>query len=376
MSLKASQVDQTKFLDCISCHAFNKDRSLVALSPNNASIEIYATNGQSDAKKWTKTATLNEHSSPVSDLDWNHDSNQILSCGHDRNAYVWNLVDGVWKPTLCVLRINRAAIAAKWSPHGKKFAVTSGSKQIPICHYEASSDWWVSRIVKKHRSTIVDCAWSPNSRFIFTACTDYKARIVSVHDEQLDPKDTLYDEIFGEAQYGFGDVLAEYEDAKGWVNCVAWSPNGKRLVFFGHGSTAHFIDLDVSKHEVQTIFSDKLPMLQCIFIDDNTVVAAGFDNNPAMYVYKDGQWEFKEFFQKATDVKAAAAPAASATSAAFARFQAADSQGQKFGEAKKAASFTTHQAQINSIKFDKAGTVFTTSGIDGRVETWDAKKYM
>ena len=376
MSLKAAQQDNTKFLDTITCHAFNKDRSQVALCPNNTTIEIYETKGQTDARNWVKTHTLTEHSGLVSDLDWEPDTNRILSCGHDRNAYVWNFVNGEWKPTLCVLRINRAAIAAKWSPHGKKFAVTSCSKTVPVCFYEASSDWWVSRIVKKHRSTIVDCAWSPNSRFLLTASTDFKCRIVSAYDDKLDTKDADYDSIFGEPQYQFGEVLAEYEDAKGWVNCVAWSPNGKRVCFFGHGSTAHFIDLDKDAKAVQTIYSDKLPMLQCTFIDDNTVVAAGFDNNPAIYVYKNGEWAFKEFFQKESDSKASAAGPVSASSAAFARFAAADSQGQKFGETKKVTAFTTHQAQINNLKFNHKGTVFTTSGIDGRVETWDAKKFM
>lgn len=375
MALKASTQDLTKFLDCISCHAFNKDRSQVAVCPNNNVIEIYATKGSPDAKKWEKTFTLTEHSGLVSDLDWDGDSNRILSCGHDRNAYVWNLTAGEWKPTLCVLRINRAAITSKWSPSGKKFAVTSGSKTVPVCHYEAASDWWVSRIVKKHRSTIVDCAWSPNSRFLITASTDFKCRIISVYDDKLDTKDADYDTIFGEQQYSFGEVLAEYDDAKGWVNCVAWSPNGKRVCFFGHGSTAHFVDLDAGVNTVQTIYSDKLPFLQATFIDDNTVVAAGFDNNPAIYVYKNGQWEFKEFFQKESEAKTTTATG-NATSAAFARFQAADSQAQKFGETKKAVSYTTHQAQINNLKFDKKGTVFTTSGIDGRVETWDAAKFM
>jgi actin related protein 2/3 complex subunit 1A/1B len=375
MALKASQQDVTKFLDCITCHAFNKDRSQVALCPNNNTIEIYETKGQTDAKKWVKIHTLVEHSGLISDLDWEPDTNRILSCAHDRDANVWNFVNGEWKPTLCVLRINRAAIAAKWAPSGTKFAVTSCSKTIPICRYEEQSDWWVSRIIKKHRSTVVDIAWSPNSRFVITASTDFKCRILSAFDPELDQKDSEYDNIFGSQQYSFGECLAEWEDAKGWVNAVAWSPNGKRVCFFGHGATAHFVDLTTGVSEVQTVYLDKLPMLQATFIDDNTVVAAGFDNNPAIFVCKDGQWVFKEFFQKESDTKATAA-VASATSAAFARFQAADSQAQKFGEAKKVTAFTTHQAQINNLKFDHKGTVFTTSGIDGRVETWDAKKFM
>jgi len=38
----------------------------------------------------------------------------------DRNAYVWTQGDdGKWKPTLVLLRINRAATCVKWSPLGK-----------------------------------------------------------------------------------------------------------------------------------------------------------------------------------------------------------------------------------------------------------------
>ena len=39
----------------------------------------------------------------------------------DRNAYVWTLQDGKWKPTLVILRINRAATCVKWSPKGEHF---------------------------------------------------------------------------------------------------------------------------------------------------------------------------------------------------------------------------------------------------------------
>ncbi len=36
----------------------------------------------------------------------------------DRNAYVWTQQGGKWKPTLVILRINRAATHVKWSPLG------------------------------------------------------------------------------------------------------------------------------------------------------------------------------------------------------------------------------------------------------------------
>ena len=92
-------------------------------------------------------------------------TNEIVTCSHDRNAYVWKLdAAGVWKPTLVILRINRAATAVKWSPDGKKFAVASGAKCVPICYYEAANDWWISKMIKSHKSTVLCLDWCPNNK--------------------------------------------------------------------------------------------------------------------------------------------------------------------------------------------------------------------
>lgn len=43
----------------------------------------------------------------------------------------------------------------KWSPDGKKFAVASGAKCVPVCYFEKEHDWWVSKMIKKHKSTVL-----------------------------------------------------------------------------------------------------------------------------------------------------------------------------------------------------------------------------
>jgi actin related protein 2/3 complex subunit 1A/1B len=232
-------------------------------------------------------------------------------------------------------------------------------------------------MIKKHKSTIVTAAWSPNSRLLVTASTDMKCRIVSAFDKNLDARSPEYDEVFGDKQYVFGEVLAEFDNAKAWVNTVAWSPNGRRIAFFGHGSTAHFVDLDAGVDKVQTLFIRDLPMLSAEFIDDNTIVAAGFDKNPAFFVNNGSEWTFKSFAEKESDVKAASAATTSNTSRAFAMFQQADSQGKKFGatDAPSKADFTTHKNTITCLRLDGAKK-FTTSGLDGRVTYWDAAKYL
>ena len=42
----------------------------------------------------------------------------IFISSQDRNAYVWTYKGNEWKPSLVILRINRAATIVKWSPKG------------------------------------------------------------------------------------------------------------------------------------------------------------------------------------------------------------------------------------------------------------------
>jgi WD40 repeat protein len=62
--------------------------------------------------------TLTEHSSKVLQIDWAPQTNRIVTCSSDKNAYVWSYDGRAWKPELVVLRINRAATCVKWSPNG------------------------------------------------------------------------------------------------------------------------------------------------------------------------------------------------------------------------------------------------------------------
>ena len=56
-----------------------------------------------------------QHDALVTDIDWAPNTDRILSCSQDRNAYVWNKssADGEWKPELVLLRSNRAATCCK-----------------------------------------------------------------------------------------------------------------------------------------------------------------------------------------------------------------------------------------------------------------------
>jgi len=334
------------------------------------------------------------------------------------------------------LRINRAATSVKWSPQGTKFAVTSGAKCVPVCHFEANNDWWIAKMIKKHKSTVNCVAWCCNGKFIVTGGCDMKCRIFSAYIENIDPAD---DDGFGEVfpnQHKFGEILAEFDHSRSWITAVAWAPSGFRVAFAGHGSTISFVQiLAGSEPVVQTTQHRALPFVDMTFITDNTLVAVGYDYTPTTFTVQGGsdtepKWAFQETFDKDGDEKKAvsaaaatsptnqtstnASPAAAAAAStvgktggfagARAMFQNAAHKGTAIpsvatrapsvttpgslsGAPNKstkgddgaiaAARFTRHSNVITSLQTISGPngiTKISTSGLDGRVLTWDLQR--
>ena len=150
----------------ITSHSFNADRTRtlirlqlihhtywcilfleLAVSLNSNEAQVMARKGN----EWKVTETLAEvcghylclgalayiyfqHDKLITSIDWAPNSNRIVTASQDRNAYVWQQTPDAqtgqltWKPTLVLLRINRAATYVKWSPNEDKFAVASGAR--------------------------------------------------------------------------------------------------------------------------------------------------------------------------------------------------------------------------------------------------------
>lgn len=79
---------------------------------------------------------VQQHDKQVTSIDWAPKSNRIVTSAQDRNAYVWQQSPDpqtghmIWKPTLVLLRVNRAATYVRWSPNEDKFAVASGARYV------------------------------------------------------------------------------------------------------------------------------------------------------------------------------------------------------------------------------------------------------
>lgn len=264
----------------ITCHAWNKDRTQIALSPNSKDVLIYT---KTSSGGWQLTQTLNEHSSKVLSIDWAPNSNSIVTCGADKNAYVWSYDGRAWKPELVVLRINRAAVCVKWSPNEKKFAVGCGHRCICVCYYQQDQGFWVAKHIKKQiRSTTLCLDWHPNNVLLAAGGTDFKCRVFGAHVSDVDgpqPASTPWG-----AKINSADCVAEYSALNhGWVHSCSFNPDGSVLAFAGHDSTIYVVNTQRSIHEVISLRTQFLPLLTLKFVSNSTILAAGHDCYPIAF---------------------------------------------------------------------------------------------
>ena len=197
----------------ITAMAFNADCSKLAIALSNHNVEIWQTAGGFRAK-WEKIQTLSKHVSRVTGIDWAPTTNKIVTCSSDRNAYVWEPIEGEngqdWAPVLVILRISRAATTVKWSPLENKFAVGSAARQVSICYYEKDQACWVSKHIKKPiKSTVTCVSWHPNNFVLAVGSSDNHCRVYSAFVKDIENKEDVVDKAWG-SKMTFANPLCTY----------------------------------------------------------------------------------------------------------------------------------------------------------------------
>ncbi|KAI8913291.1 WD40-repeat-containing domain protein [Gorgonomyces haynaldii] len=343
----------------ITSHAFNQDKSKVALVPNSNEVSIYS----KQAQGWTLDVTLTDHDKLVTAVDWAPNTNRIVTCSQDRNAYVWTWEpsSGTWKPTLVLLRINRAATHVRWSPQENKFAVASGSRLISVCYFEEEHNWWVSKHIKKPiTSTVLSVDWHPENILLAAGSSDMKARVFSAWIKGVDAKASH--PVWGE-RLPFGTVCGEFP-AGGWVHAVSFSPSGNAVAYVSHDSSVTIAN--GPNEPLKVIKTNLLPFVSLFFANENTIVAAGHDCVPYVVVNQGSQWSLG---QKLDTGK----KAQQSGNSARAMFQQMDSRNQQTQNDVELNS--VHQNTITCARpYKTVGstvTHFSTSGVDGQLVIWD-----
>jgi len=369
----------------VNTHSFSADRKDVAVSLNSNDAYIYSRKGCD----WQLTETLSEHDKLITSIDWAPNSNRIVTASQDRNAYVWQQTPDpvtdqlVWKPTLVLLRINRAATAVKWSPLEDKFAVASGARAIAICHFDPEPNWWVSRLLKKPiRSTVLSVDWHPNNVLLAAGSADMKARVFSAYIKDVDkrPSPTVWGE-----KLPFNTVCGEYSSPSGgWIHSVGFSPSGNVLAFASHDSSITIVY--PGGPGAVTVKTSSLPYVTLTWTAENTLVAAGHDCQPALFQGSESGWSAVGSLDDPTANKSAATTTRNTVgrlnSAAFNTFRDADIRGTRNSPSSGATTSngdteltTVHQNTITNVRpyeYATDGTVskVSTSGVDGKLVIW------
>jgi actin related protein 2/3 complex subunit 1A/1B len=262
------------FHNPIADHSFSADHKTLAIARDTA-VELYSKAGNA----FKLQDELKGHDKTVTSLDIAPNSGRIVSCSQDRNALVWEPTPQGYKPTLVLLRINRAATFVRWSPSETKFAVGSGDRLIAVCYFEQENDWWVSKHLKKPiRSTVTTLAWHPNSVLLAAGSTDAHARVFSSFIKGVDarPEPTAWGE-----RLPFNTVCGEYmNNSAGWVHSVAFSPSGDALAYAAHDSSITVVYPSAPEQPPKAVISintQLLPFMSLIWNGEAEIIAAGHD---------------------------------------------------------------------------------------------------
>ena len=286
---------------------------------------------------------------------------------------MWEPSSTGWKPTLVLLRINRAATFVRWSPSEKKFAVGSGARVIAVCYFEEENDWWVSKHLKKPiKSTITTLNWHPNSVLLAAGSTDSHARVFSGFIKGIDERPEA--SVWGE-RLPFTTVCGEYlNDSAGWIHSVVFSPSGNALAFSAHDSSITVVypsGPDQPPTAMINISTLLLPFTSLIWNGEAEIIAAGYDCEAFRLRGSEQGWEMTG----TVETKARPGLAGAREESALQMFKQMDLKGKTSKDDTQLN--TTHQNTISTIRVyegTSAGGVrrFSTSGVDGRVVIWNA----
>jgi len=277
----------SKLISCdipITSIAFNADNSRLAVALANNNVDIY----KYENRKWTLVTTLAKHVSRVTGIDWAPNTNKIVTCGSDRNAYVWEMTSPDKWETIhqVLLRISRAATIVKWSPKEDKFAVGSAARQATICYFEESQRSWVSKHIKKPiKSTVVALSWHPNNYLIAIGSTDCTCRVYSTFIKEIEAKPT--DQSWGK-RMPFGNMMTEYSSSA-WVSVVSFSPDGNALVFASHDSVISMAFSVDQGLEVEKYYSKFLPLTTLEWTSAAQFIGAGHDKKVYQFTSEGGK---------------------------------------------------------------------------------------
>ena len=273
----------------ISQFSFNKDFSQVALSKKDNIIYIYSIPILLKTKTWKLIYKLESHYEYISGIDWNNETNKILTCSYDKTSFVWEFIDNNWTPLNSVYPTKLGYLCCKWNKRGDKFCEGTSSKDLIIGYYNNKSKRWKGKSIKVHKSSVVTCEIDPTSFFVLSGSTDLRIYVSSCYISEID--DIFLTSSSKSLIKEFGQILYEFKE-KSLINSVTWFNENLGLIA-SHDATISVINPFEQKSEI--IRCNHSPVTILISYDNKSFFAVCYDRNILEYEKKENIWVIKRY---------------------------------------------------------------------------------
>eukprot|EP00828_Plagiopyla_frontata_P041679 TRINITY_DN6018_c0_g1_i2.p1 TRINITY_DN6018_c0_g1~~TRINITY_DN6018_c0_g1_i2.p1 ORF type:complete len:419 (+),score=78.66 TRINITY_DN6018_c0_g1_i2:83-1339(+) len=281
------------------CLSPNKKMIACGINESN-SVEIYEIGNPSTPNQWKLLYTLIEHTQRISALDWST-QDCIITGAYDRNVMVWSYEkeSKQWKPSLVVIQQNKSAILdVSWDKAGRKFAIGTGGHKMFIAQYEQTNNWWIGeKCAEKLHSSILSVAMHPSGMVVAVGCADQQFCIVTCYQSDFDAKLQVQGP-FADVKT-FGTKIFQKENLGGWVNSVVFSESGNSFAFAVHNQDLYAgqISADGKQFPIVQVKCEQLPFTSLAFINDQELIATGFDYYPHVFEFNK-DLKFKKTIQQ------------------------------------------------------------------------------
>jgi WD40 repeat protein len=197
-------------LDTVHCSSYSPNGETCVFGLADGTISVY------DTMTWTKTHTLQEHTSSVRSVAYSPSGHQIASGSDDKTVRLWDIQTGEPGPVLSGHA--KAVKSVAYSPSGHQIASGSYDETVRLWDAQTGAP---GPVLRGHANSINSVAYSPSGHQIASGSCDKTVR--------------LWDTQTGAP----GPVLSGHTD---YVNSVAYSPSGRQIASGSDDETVRLWD--------------------------------------------------------------------------------------------------------------------------------------